>query len=94
MAYMAIETKFLGATDFRGSRIKAQAMDWQSGERPKSVTVGYDHALNSEDNHAAAAIRLIPKVCNASGVVHLEAGATQRGYVFVIVRGYKDIQNS
>ena len=86
MAHMAIETKFLGATNSRGSRIKAQAMDsWSDGKR-ESVTVGYDHALNSEDNHAAAAIRLIPKVCNASGVVHLEAGATQRGYVFVIVR--------
>jgi len=86
MAYMAIETKFLGATDFRGSRIKAQAMDsWSNGKR-ESVTVGYDHALNSEDNHVAAAMHLLPKVCSNPDGVHLEAGATQRGYVFVIVQ--------
>ena len=87
MAFMAIETKFLGATNFRGSRIKAQSMDsWSNGKR-ESVTVGYDYALNSEDNHIAAATQLLPKISRpAFNSYHLEAGATERGYVFVIVK--------
>jgi len=87
MAFMAIETKFLGATNFRGSRIKAQAMDsWSDGKR-ESVTVSYDYALNSKDNHIAAATQLLPKISRpAFSGYHLEAGATERGYVFVIVQ--------
>ena len=86
MAFMAIETKFLGATNFRGSRIKAQAMDsWSDGKR-ESVTAGYDHALNSEDNHTAVAMRLLPKICSTPSDHQLVMGATERGYVFVIVQ--------
>ena len=87
MAFMAIETKFLGATNFRGSRIKAQAMDsWSDGKR-ESVTVSYAYALNSKDNHIAAATQLLPKISRpAFSDYHLEAGATERGYVFVIVQ--------
>jgi hypothetical protein len=50
----AIRTKYLGATNFRGSRFKATA---QAG----SVTVPYDHALDNEDNHYAAALALCAK---------------------------------
>jgi hypothetical protein len=48
----AIETKFLGPTNYRGSRVKAIA---QAG----SVTVPWDHALSTEANHDAAARALI-----------------------------------
>ena len=51
----AIRTKYLGATNFRGSRFKATA---QAG----SVTVPYDSALNAEDNHCAAARALCEKL--------------------------------
>jgi len=85
MAYMAIETKFLGPTDYRGSRIKAWARDTFSDAKPVSVTVPYDYALDSDQNHSRAATELVPKVCSASGVVTLHKGATERGYVFVIV---------
>ncbi len=44
----AIVTKFLGPTNTRGSRIKAIA---SAG----SKTIEYDHALNTDGNHAAAA---------------------------------------
>lgn len=47
----AIATKYLGPTNYRGGRIKASA---DAG----SVTVSYDHRLNVEDNHRAAAIAL------------------------------------
>lgn len=53
-AYQAIVTKYIGPTNFRGSRIKATA---SAG----NVTVSYDPALNSEDNHLAAAEALANK---------------------------------
>ena len=86
MAYMAIETKYLGPTNYRGSRIKARAMDSWTGGKREAVTVSVGYALNSEDNHTAAAMRLLPKVCNNPSEHRLVAGATERGYVFVIVR--------
>jgi hypothetical protein len=51
---MAIETRYLGPTNSRGSRIKATA---DAG----SVTVPYDHALSSTQNHAKAAQALAMK---------------------------------
>lgn len=44
----AIQTKFLGPTNTRGSRIRA----WCEA---KSIVVAWDHSLNQQDNHAAAA---------------------------------------
>ncbi|MBB3980109.1 hypothetical protein GGQ64_005356 [Rhizobium azooxidifex] len=51
----AIVTKFLGPTNFRGSRVKATA---SAG----SVTVSWSHALNSQQNHDAAAKALAVKL--------------------------------
>lgn len=50
----SITTKYIGPTNFRGSRIKATA---EAG----SVTLSYDHALSSEENHCAAAKALAEK---------------------------------
>lgn len=50
----AITTKFLGPTNFRGSRVKATC---QAG----SVTISWDHATGSEENHLAAAKALCDK---------------------------------
>lgn len=46
---MFIRTRYHGPTNTRGSRISATTI---SGRR---VYVPYNHALNSEDNHTAAA---------------------------------------
>lgn len=51
----AIVTKFLGPTNVRGSRVKATC---EAG----SVTLSWDHALNSEGNHDAAAKALAHKL--------------------------------
>ena len=51
----AITTKYLGPTNSRGSRVKATC---QAG----SVTVSWDHALSSEQNHTAAAEALASKL--------------------------------
>lgn len=55
MQGIAIVTKFLGPTNNRGSRVKATM---PSG---KSVTIDWDHALDSEGNHNRAAARCYQK---------------------------------
>jgi hypothetical protein len=47
----AITTKFLGPTNFRGSRVKATC-------QAKSITVSWDHALDTNENHREAALSL------------------------------------
>ena len=95
MSYVAIQTKFLGATDRRGSRIKATAMEAaptsygvDSYQRPEhySVTLSYAHELDSFENHERAAKALLPKVSNDPGKTTLYAGGTDTGYVFVPIR--------
>lgn len=53
----AIQTKFFGPTNTRGSRIKATC--WLT-----SITVSYDHSANAEENHAAAIETLVSKLNN------------------------------
>jgi hypothetical protein len=56
---LAIHTKFLGATGVRGSRVMAVVrLDRDTVWR---VTLPYDHALNPEQMHAAAAAALVQK---------------------------------
>jgi hypothetical protein len=47
----AITTKYIGPTNHRGSRIKATCA-------ARSLTVSYDDAMNSTDNHKLAAYKL------------------------------------
>ncbi len=54
MLYQAITTKYIGPSNYRGSRVKAIA---EAG----SVTLHWDDALNSTDNHNAAAKALADK---------------------------------
>lgn len=51
----AITTKYIGPTNVRGSRIKATA---QAG----SITLNWDHSLNPDQNHCAAAKALANKL--------------------------------
>lgn len=76
-AFQAIETRFHGPTDFRGSRYSARA-----DKRIPVLFVGADHALNSTENHAAAAQQFAEKM-GWSGKWY--AGGTRDGYVFVCV---------
>lgn len=74
MMRQAIHTQWLGPTNFRGSRVKAKA---DAG----SITIGWDHALNIDQNHAAAAVALADKL----GWNHRWVGGSIHGsgYVFV-----------
>ena len=72
----SISTKYLGATNTRGYRVKAKS---SSG---LSLTLSWDDALNSDANHKAAAEALAVKL-KWSG--HWVAGADRdgRGSVYV-----------
>ena len=72
----AISTKYLGPTNYRGSRIKAWA---EGGNR---ITLSYDDALNSDQMHLKAAIALRDKMSWKDGG-KLLGGGTENGYVFV-----------
>lgn len=72
----AITTKFIAATNTRGSRIKATAGQGQS------ITVGYDHSARCA--HREAAIALIKKLDWSGDLVWCEGG-TETGFVYVAV---------
>jgi hypothetical protein len=72
----AIETRYVGPTNTKGSRIIASDSD---GNR---VSISYPHELSGEACHRAAADRL----CEKMGWTGRRAGgATKRGYVFVFL---------
>jgi len=75
----AIETRYLGPTNTKDGRIKATA--WAG-----SVTVPYDHALNPDSNHKAAADALIAKM-GWTGTFAQGGNAKGNGYIFVNVEG-------
>ena len=75
----AIATKYLGPTNTRGGRIKATA--WAG-----SITIGYNHALDTQDNHRAAANALIAKM-DWRGLYAQGGNIKGDGYYFVNVEG-------
>jgi len=72
----AITTKFLGPTNARGSRIKASAY-------AGSITIGYSHELNSDENHRAAAVALCEKMGWFGADSLISAQLPKSGSVFV-----------
>lgn len=71
---IAIETKYLGPTNTRGSRIKAYT------DNGHSLTIGYPHELDTRDAHAKAAVELARSLGWDGDLI---AGGTTTGYVFV-----------
>ena len=76
----ALETKFIRATDITGERIKATAFGG-------SVTVGYDYALDAQENHRAAADALIAKMGWNGTYAQGGNAKGDGGYCFVNVEG-------
>jgi len=78
---IAIETRFLGPTNHRGSRIVARCME---SLPTRKVTIECADAQSIEANHKAAAIALIIKLgWTKSYYPSWVMGASERGYVFV-----------
>lgn len=74
--YQAITTKYLGPTNVRGSRVKATAA-------AGSLTLNWDVALNSDQNHIAAAKALAEKFDWGGAEWHGGGLPDCSGYVFV-----------
>lgn len=75
--YQAIQVKYLGPTDTLGSRMKATA-------RGGSVTVGYNPALNSQQNAETAMLALVSKLGWDKYQATWQAGSLpNEDYVFV-----------
>ena len=70
----AITTKYLGPTNFRGSRIKAYA------EGGNTITISYPYELSGQAVHEKAAVALCEKMKWPGELI---GGATDKGYVFV-----------
>lgn len=78
VTYMqAITTKYHGPTNYRGSRITARC-------QARRLTVSWDHSLNSEQNHRAAAMALV-KALGWEGTWVGGGLPDGRGNVFVCV---------
>ena len=76
----AIETRFIGPTNHRGSRYKAIALDTK-----QTITVTADDTLSCADNHAAVAKALIKR--QGWNYAQWVVGASDRGYIFVCEKG-------
>lgn len=74
-SYQAIITKYLPASNIKGSRIKASAA-------AGSITLHLDNALNAEANHAKAAEALANKF-GWRGAWHIGGMPNDSGYCFV-----------
>jgi hypothetical protein len=70
----AIITKYIPATNTRGSRIKAFDCD------KNSVVISYPHELSGEAVYKQAAVRLCEKMKWSTDLL---GGGTSNGYVFV-----------
>ena len=91
---LIIETKFSGPTDTRDSRISAVCK--RDSNRTFRKTVSYNHRLNGEDNHLAAAeavmavmeTELAYEGCEPFSVIARgHGGNSSAGYYFLINRG-------
>jgi hypothetical protein len=82
----AITTKFIPVTNTKGSRVSAKC---EAGR----IILSWDHALNSEDNHKAAAMALIKKLgWDDRKWAYGSAGRNSRGETFVPVLDYNVIK--
>ena len=90
MAFISIQTKFLGPTNHRGDRIKATSMaTWGGGKKP-SVTIPYDYGLTNEENHREAATKLLPQIVSTINNVMLVPGGCDKGYIFTPIFSSND----
>ena len=75
---VTIETRWIGPTNTKGSRIIAQRCDWKRGD-PRAI-VSADHALSHEAAHDEAA----RKLCQDLGWTgEFVRGSRAGGYVYV-----------
>lgn len=73
----AITTKFIGPTNFRGSRISAKFGS-------SRMIVAYDNSMSPHKNHEQAALAILKKQ-GLDDKYNLVRGSLDNGYVFVLL---------
>jgi len=85
-----ILTKFIPATNTRGSRIKAVQYGWGDKRECKSLSIPYPHEMNSDDAHAHVAGLLAAKLGWYGEFVSGSLGAhSEYAECFVMLRNTK-----
>lgn len=87
LAYRGIETKFIGPTNFRGSRISVR---WADGNGDRKI-YNWNYSIGSELNHERAAMKFYQEVSDWKNnneetrkKTHLQGAWTKHGAVFCI----------
>ena len=78
-----IKTKFLGPTNYRGSRVKATYK--RDNERTWTATTHWNHALDAEQNHQACAQQLLNDINEDRRLTFENIGAADEAGTFEIV---------
>lgn len=77
---VALQTRYIGPTNYRGSRVAVETMDTRSDGKKIRRYFEWNPAHNSEQNHRNAALA-VAKELNWGG--KWVAGGSVDGYVFV-----------
>ena len=89
-----IETRFIGPTNYRGSRVSAVCK--RDSDRTYRKTINYSHELDSEANHQAAAEAVMAVMEADLSYSNCEpfriagrgsGGSSDRGYYYLVNRG-------
>jgi hypothetical protein len=73
---IAIQTKYIGASNTKGSRIKAWTVNGQS------VTIPFPHEFSNEKCHFQAVKALVEKYGLEWDISNMRFGGVKEGYVF------------
>ena len=90
---IGIQTKYLGATNFRGERIKAFTLgEYPSTGRPYSITLPYNYAFSGSKAHEPAMIELHNKLSHNPAINEWQekecdhvavSSGTDTGYIYI-----------
>ena len=81
---LAIETRYLGPTDFKGSRVSASCR--RDGELTYRAVISYDPGLGTLGAHHAAALAVLRKIEANNDFFSFTLQAvtsTEKGYLFI-----------
>jgi hypothetical protein len=78
---LGITTKYLSASNTRGSRIKASVFNWAKN-KTESVIIPYPHALSYELCHFEAVKALVEKLDLQVSLENMRFGGLENGYCF------------
>ena len=73
---LAIATKYIKATDTRGSGVRASIQG-------RSVFSPYDHSLSGNENHDSAAVKLAAELDYAGRFFRLDNPSSKVGWLYV-----------